>query len=197
MTILEDFFREVDRRWRPPDADKIVLRIIGSTALMLQANYERGTKDSDVLETAQLTADVKKRLLDIAGKGTSLHTKYKLYLDIVLGGLPFLPQVPRWHPLIDLNESLGHFEIVVLDVVDVVVSKLKRFKASDRSDIEAMAGRDLVPHHALVSRFRAAVDNFSMDARADDLPTYVQNLNQVERDILQVAETSIDLPDWV
>ena len=34
---------------------KVRLRVIGSSALMLQTDYARGTKDSDVLETADLT----------------------------------------------------------------------------------------------------------------------------------------------
>ena len=36
-----------------------------------------------------------------------------------------------------------------------------------------------------------AVDFFSTDAGAADLPKYVANLNRVERDLLLVAETEI------
>jgi hypothetical protein len=49
----------------------------------------------------------------------------------------------------------------------------------------------------LVERFRAAVDAFSGDARAEDLPRYVRNLHRVERDFLLVPETEIELPDWI
>jgi hypothetical protein len=85
----------------------------------------------------------------------------------------------------------------VLDVVDVVVAKLKRFHANDRSDIEAMVERDLVHHEALLARFRSAVDSYAADARADDLPRYVKNLHVVERDFLGVGETEIELPGWI
>ena len=34
---------------------------------MLQTGYERGTKDSDVLESVSLTEDIKLRLLGLAG----------------------------------------------------------------------------------------------------------------------------------
>lgn len=45
MLLIDDFFKDIDGRWgQAPDA-KIRLRIIGSAALMLQADYERGTKD--------------------------------------------------------------------------------------------------------------------------------------------------------
>jgi hypothetical protein len=85
----------------------------------------------------------------------------------------------------------------VLDIVDVVVSKLKRFSPNDVSDIEAMAQRGLLDGTRLVERFRSAVDVYAMDARAGDLPRYVRNLHRVQRDFLFDAETPIELPGWV
>ncbi len=197
MSIVERFFIDLDARWKEVGSERIRLHLIGSTALMLQADYTRGTKDSDVIETAQLEGEVREKLLALAGKDTAIHRRHRIYLDIVASGLPFLPQSPVWHAVAGLNTTLQHFEIVVLDVVDVVVTKLKRFDANDVSDIEAMAERDRVPHDALVERFLSAVDAYSMDARASDLPRYVRNLNRVERDILGVAETEVELPGWI
>lgn len=67
MPLVDDFFEELDSRWGEQPEARIRLRTIGSSALMLRTNYERGTKDSDVLETNDLTHDVKKRMLDLAG----------------------------------------------------------------------------------------------------------------------------------
>ena len=92
---------------------------------------------------------------------------------------------------------LKHLSIEVLDVVDVVVSKLKRFSASDADDVRAMTESGLVEHRQLIERFRSAVDVYGGDARADDLPKYVKNLHRVERDHLGVPETEIELPAWV
>ena len=100
----------------------------------------------------------------------------------------------RFRRLIDADGGL-HFE--VLDVVDVVVSKLKRFSASDADDVRAMTESGLVEHRRLIERFRSAVDVYGGDARADDLPKYVKNLHRVERDHLGVPETEIELPAWV
>lgn len=197
MAAVDEFFQEMDARWGDAPPAKIRLRIIGSSALMLQTNYERGTKDSDVLETNDLTANVKKRMLDLGGLGSDLHTRHRLYIDFVGNAVPFLPQVPLYHAKLDLNVRLRCFELEVLDVVDVVVAKLKRFHANDRSDIEAMVERDLVPHSVLVERFRAAADVFAYDARADDLSEYVSHLHVVERDLLGVDETEIELPGWI
>lgn len=199
MQVIRDFFVEIDQLW-PQQAmhgRKVQLSIIGCGALMLQTHYERGTKDSDVFETIDLTAEAKQRLLALAGAGTMLHKRRSIYLDIVPNGLPFLPHVPLWHPVPDINGALQHLELRVLDVVDVVVSKLKRFHANDQSDIDAMIERDRVPHERLVDRFRAAVDEFIGDARAADLPRYIANLHRVERDMLLVPETEIELPSWI
>lgn len=198
MRAIRDFFTEIDRAWlREADEPKVRLSIIGCGALLLQASYERGTKDSDVFETVDLSAATKQRLLAIAGPGSTLHQRRRLYVDIVGNGVPFLPHVPLWHPTRELNATLAHLELVVLDIVDVVVSKLKRFSANDFADIDAMIARGLVPHDRLIERFTAAVDEFSGDARAEDLPTYVEHLHQVERDMLGVEETEIELPSWI
>lgn len=194
---LNDLFRAVDGLWGRSAPKKISLRIIGSCALMLQTRYARGTKDGDVLETADLTIDVTARLLDLAGKGTTLHLRNGIYLEFVPNGLAFLPQDALYHPQIELNAGLRYFEIAALDVVDIVVSKLARFHGDDRSDIEAMVDADLVPHDRLVARFRAAVDFFSGDAREQDFPRYLRSLHTVERDLLRVEETEIEFAEWV
>ena len=51
MKPVHEFLAEIDRLWGRQEEPKIVLRILGSTALFLQTDYARGTKDSDVFET--------------------------------------------------------------------------------------------------------------------------------------------------
>jgi hypothetical protein len=194
---IHDLIREVDRRWSWSAGKKINLRIIGASALMLQARYERGTKDSDILETADLGEETKARLLELAGPGKEVSKRHGLYIEFVASGLPLLPQAPEWLDLADLNGELVHFHIQVLSVVDVVVSKLKRLHGNDLRDIEAMIDLGLVPEAVLIERFRSAVDSFLLDARAEDLPKYVENLHRVERDLFGSPETEIDLPDWL
>ncbi len=197
MQIISDFFIEIDRSWAWPQPDRIPLQVIGSSALLLQTDYQRGTSDGDVLESREVTPETKARLLELAGKGTVLHKRRTLYLQFVVSGLPLLPHVPLFHKLDALNASLRHFEIHVLDVVDVVVSKLRPFRSSDQGDIQAMVECGLVPHDRLVARFRDAVDEYAGGAGADDIPKYVRNLHRVERDLLNVTETEIELPDWI
>ena len=67
------------------------------------------------------------------------------------------------------------------------------------SDLARRAGvnRGLVEHAALIACFRDAVE-FTMDAKADDLPRYRANLHRVERDMFGIdTPTEIELPRWV
>lgn len=196
MQLVKQFFAEIDRSW-PESLPKAQLSLIGCAALIVQAGYERGTKDSDVFEATNLMPSVKEFLLGHAGAGSALHKQRGLYVDIVANGVPFLPHAPHWLRPDGLNDGLVNVELVALDVVDVVVSKLKRFNANDQTDIDAMVEAGRVPHEVLLSRFRAAIDEFSGDARAEELPQYVRHLHRVERDMLGVAESEIELPSWI
>lgn len=195
--MLEKFFKEIDENWKDLEGSKIVMQIIGCSALLLQTDYNRGTKDSDILETEEISTDVKARLLKIAGPNTQLHKKYRVYLEFTKSGFPFLPIKANYNEIKYLNDNLKHFIIKALDVVDVVVSKIKTFRPQDVDDIRAMVERDLVPPDKLVQRFQAAVNRWDLDARAEELPLYIQNLHTVQRDMLLVKETPIDLPRWL
>lgn len=197
MKIIEEFLLEIDHRWKPEVPHTIPLKIIGSAALLLQVDYDRGTKDSDVLETSDITPSIKEKLLALAGKGSLLSKSYRVYLDVVASGIPFLPHDANYHKIGNINRRLKHFEIEALDVTDVIVTKLKRFNANDVSDVSAMVAGGWIKHAALVDRFRRAIDGFSMDARAGDLPHYVKNLHTVERDYFRVPPSEIELPDWI
>jgi hypothetical protein len=194
---IRRFLQDIDQRWTRSEAGKQPLCLIGSCALMLQTDYERGTKDGDVLHTVDLTEDVRSRLLALAGPQTDLHRRHAMYLEVVAQGLPLLAQTPLWHPLPELNAVLSSFEIRVLDVLDVVVSKLARFHPDDRADILAMVKRGLVSHRSLLARFEAAIDVWKDGAHADKLPACVRNLNRLERDYLGIEESEIELPSWV
>jgi hypothetical protein len=194
--IVEEFLQEIDRRWDLPVEGKIRLQIIGASALNLLTDYDKGTDDADVLESADVTDAIKERLLDIAGKGTDLALRRGMCLQIVPGGVPLLPQVPDYRPHDGLNAVLIHLEIVVLDPVDVCVSKLKPFRARDRDDIRAMVHRGVVPHEQLV-RLTKAIDVYADGAGADDVEDIIRNLHQIERDVFGVEESEIELPAWM
>lgn len=194
---VEELLWDIDQAWQARDADRIRLRILGSSALFLQTDYRRGTKDSDVLETAELRVETRHQLLALAGKGAPLHRKHGMYVEILASAFPFLAEEPNWVPLPELDADLTHFTVEVLDVVDVVVAKLARLHGADRGDIKAMVLQGRVDPVALVERFDSAIRRIWHDARAEELPRYVRNLHSVQRDLLGVAESLVELPSWV
>ena len=193
MALIREFLSEIDAKWKPIGGEPLTLQIIGSAALMLQCDYERGTKDADVLETKDGPPAIKDQLLALAGKETDIHKQFRIHIDVVNRAFLFLPQRPIFHSLASL--SLKNFNIEVLDIGDVVLSKLKRYNNDDKNDIRAMIEKKLLDHKRLVARFAAAADWFSMDARAQDVPRYLRNLHAAERDILGCPPSKIDLPD--
>lgn len=197
MQRVRDFFGEIDQKWPTDPSERVRLHIIGCSALMLQTNYDRGTKDSDVFDTVDLAAATKEHLLRLAGVETELAKRRRMYVEIVANGIPFLPYRPLWHPIDEVNGALKRIEVLALDVVDVVVAKLKPFRPNDKADIDAMIKRDLVPHARLVERFRTAADGWAGGGLGDRLPQYIKSLNEVERDMLGVDETEIELPSWI
>src|SRR5689334_12466000 len=93
---FSDCLSELDGLW---DLDnRVRLPLFGSSALMLQTSYDRPTKDGDILETSDHTTEIQERLKQRAGPGTRLHTRHRLYVEIVPNGIPFLPHPPCWHP---------------------------------------------------------------------------------------------------
>lgn len=197
MSQVEDFFRDLDRSWPLPAGAPVTLRLLGSTALILQTNFQRGTKDGDILETDQITVEIESALLGFAGKGTSIHRRHRMYLEFLGAAFPFLPLEPLWHGVVPSGMDYRHFRLEVLDVVDVVIAKLARFHKTDRDDIAAMAERDLIEPGRFADRFQSAVQGWWHDARADDLPKIVRNFHQVQSDELFVWPSRVELPAWV
>lgn len=197
MSQVEDFFRDLDGSWPLPAGVPVTLRLLGSTALILQTNFQRGTKDGDILETDQITASMESALLAHAGKGTAFHRRNRMYLEFLGAAFPFLPVNPLWHRVLPSGPDYQNFHLEVLDVVDVVIAKLARFHKTDRDDIAAMAERDLIEPQQFAERFQSAVQRWWHDARADDLPRIVRNFHQVQSDELFVWPSRVELPPWV
>jgi len=192
---IRQFLAAIDAKWKAVGGEPITLQVIGSAALMLQCDYDRGTKDGDILESKEIPPAVKTQLLALADKGTDLSKDFRMHIDIVRSAILFVPQRLIFHPVPDLR--LKNFSVEALDVVDVAVSKLNRFNQSDKNDIRAMADRGLVDHKKLIARFEAAIDMFSTDARSEEFPHYIKNLRFVEKEILDVPSADIELPLWM
>ncbi len=103
-----------------------------------------------------------------------------------------LPAQALWHPH-DL--FLSNFEIRILDLADVAVSKLKRWNADDREDIRAMIEGDHLERRHFLSRFQEVIERYRSDGRADLLRVMAQRFNQAEEDWFGVDGTPFHFPE--
>lgn len=198
MMPPEALLLDIDRVWKSGGSPKVTIRILGSMALMLQTDYERGTKDGDILYAPPVDEAVKDQLLALGGRDTPLAKRHRVYVDVVANGLLMMPAQPDYVPLPGLSAKLRNFEVEALSILDVVITKLKPFRATDITDIAAMIERGHINHDELLVRFRSAIDRFADGATgAAKLSKIVENFNQVERDYFGVKETEIELPPWV
>lgn len=195
--MIEDFLKDIDSKWKRKERPPLPFKVIGGASLVLQYDYSRPTKDTDLIEVKELTEDIKKRLKRIAGKDSLLHRKHRLYIDIVNRALPFLPPNPMFYPLIELNKELVNFRVEALDVVDVLVSKMTRFSSTDVDDFKAMIDLGVVDPVRLEKRFMEAFEAWTFEARAEKLPKIIENLHFVQRDMLLVEESMLSLPRWM
>lgn len=194
---MEKFFLELDKQWKTLGEEPIQLSIIGSTALFLQSDYQRGTKDTDFLEIDEISENAFKAILKLGGKGSPLSKKFRLFIEIVKRPIPFLPVKPNFVILTHLNKKLKNFRVEVLEIVDVLVSKLKPYRPQDLEDIREMINRNLVDPDKFSKRFLLAKERWLMDARAHELKSYIENFHEVQRELLGVLETPIELPAWL
>lgn len=141
MALIREFLTEIDAKWKPIGGEPILLQVIGSAALMLQCDYERGTKDGDVLEAKDGPATIKEQLISLAGKESDLYKQFRVHIDVVNRAILFLPQRTVFHPLPSL--PLKNFKVEVLDIGDVVLSKLKRYNSDDKNDILGIPPSDI------------------------------------------------------
>jgi hypothetical protein len=177
-------------------ASSPTLDVLGASALVLQQRHHRTTKDADVLRTASLEQADEDHLLGLAGPGRPLALRHQIYVEVLGNGVPLLPRDPEW-VLLHFEDGRRAPSVRVLSAVDVAVSKLNRFHANDRSDIDHLIQAGLVTHADFVRRFLDAVDVRSFDARADELPAIVRRFHTVERDMFGRPLTAVELPGWV
>lgn len=109
---------------------------IGGFAVSLYYALTRPTVDIDVVDV--VPDDAKLTLAALAGQGTALHKRHKVYLQIVgVAQLPYhYEDRVRLMPL----SFLRHLSIVVPDPHDLALSKVSRNLDIDFEDVLALAG---------------------------------------------------------
>jgi hypothetical protein len=148
--VLE-FLARLDEHLEVPEP--IDVYIGGGAAVLLAYEGQLATVDVDFIGQK---AGVLLELSELAKKNSAIHESTHLYLDIVPPGL--FPSDFGWKNrtlVLDLPK-LNKMRVRVLEIHDLIISKLKRFAPKDRQDIRALCETHDVDIATLRARYRGA-----------------------------------------
>jgi hypothetical protein len=140
------FLRDLDQRLIGP----IELRCLGGFVVTQHYGIGRETSDIDFLTLiAQSPEDDVERL---AGLGSELHRKYRLYMQHV--GIATVPsdyakRLTRMFP----SAPWSRLSLFALDATDLALSKLERNADRDREDVLRLARAGYLDREALKNRY--------------------------------------------
>jgi hypothetical protein len=127
----QSFLTEIDSNVE----GEVQFHCIGGFAVTMHYGLPRTTADVDVIAIAPTTAT--KPLLELAGKNSTLHRKYQVYLDFV--SVNTLPENYEERLTEMFPANFANLRLFVLDPYDLALSKLERNIQRDRDDVKYLA----------------------------------------------------------
>jgi Nucleotidyltransferase of unknown function (DUF6036) len=125
------FFREVDGEI----SESVKLECLGGFVVTQIYGLERTTADVDVI--AVTPNNRSQMLFDLAGEGSTLHRKYKIYFDWV--GIAQLPENYDERLTEIYPNTFKYLRLFALDAYDVALAKIERNIQRDRDDVKYLA----------------------------------------------------------
>ena len=155
------FFSDIDASL----AAEVVLHCLGGFVMTMLYGSERLTADVDVLP---ITSDpASKNLLHLAGQGSTLHKKHKIYLQVV--GVATVPDNYEARLTEMFAGTFTHLRLVALDPYDLALSKLERNAPRDREDFKYLARMIPLNLNILQERYREELRPYLGNPRREDL----------------------------
>lgn len=129
-------------------SESVQLHCIGGFAAAAAYGLPRPTADVDLL--AVIPAAVRPQLFTLAGHGSPLHQRHRVYLQAATVAHYPDDYAARLHPL--APDRFRHLRLFVLDPYDLALTKLERNSPRDREDVFYLA--DTVPFDLQILRTR-------------------------------------------
>ena len=126
----KDFLSELDSRLE----ETIEFHCLGGFVLTTIYGLPRTTADLDIVAVAFSS---NAHLIALAGKGSELHQKYGVYLDLV--GIAPLPKDYESRLTEIFPGAFRKIRLLALDPYDIALSKLERNVQRDRDDVKYLA----------------------------------------------------------
>lgn len=125
------FLKEIDDSLE----SEVSFHCFGAFAITVQLGLPRQTADVDILSA--VVRDQYQTLLELAGKESPLHKKHRVYLDLV-GAIASVADDYE-ERLIHVTTPLKRIRLYVMEVHDIVLTKLSRNQPKDIQDVEYIA----------------------------------------------------------
>jgi Nucleotidyltransferase of unknown function (DUF6036) len=134
---------------------EVQFHCFGGFAITYLFGLSRPTSDIDIL--SGLVREKHKELFNFAGKGSLLHKKYAIYLDLV-GTIAVVPE-DYANRLTEITPSSFRFlRLFVMEPHDIVLSKVSRNYPHDIEDVQHLAKTADLDVELLRERYKAEVE---------------------------------------
>ncbi len=141
------FLKEIDQAFTAP----VELHCLGGFVLDVLCGLPRPTDDLDYI--AVIPNYSANELEDVAGRGSKLSRKYRLFIQYT-GGFSDYPDSYE-DRLTPLDFDLDKLSLKVLEPYDLALSKLTRNNPKDREDVKLLAAKLKLSFKTLMERFEA------------------------------------------
>lgn len=115
--------------------EDVELHSLGGFAITILYHLVRPTADMDIIAINPRTEI--ESVVRLAGEGSELHRKHKLYIQLV--GIASVPDGYEERLTEIAPESFKHLHLFALDPYDLALSKLERNTQRDRDDVKHLA----------------------------------------------------------
>lgn len=155
------FLSDIDERL----TEDVGLHCLGGFVITVLYDLPRPTGDVDVIAiTPRSEIEL---LMDLAGQGSELHRKHKVYLQLV--GVATAPDGYEERLIELFPEAFKHLQIHALDPYDLALSKIERNTQRDRDDIRHLARKVPLDLDTLRDRYEQELRPYLGNPKREDL----------------------------
>lgn len=157
-----DFLKAVDSELtsHAKVGETLDLHLLGRSAMILGYGLRLMTKDVDVVENRE--SPLLEVAIQVFGKNGSNGLEHGLYLESVSSGLPPLP-IGFQKRCVEISGPWKVIRPKLPEAHDLIITKLRRYHAGDREDIQILCDTGTIEVATLRERFDLAYTFCDMD----------------------------------
>ena len=155
------FLSDIDERL----TEEVELHCLGGFVITVMYDLPRPTADVDVIAITPRSEI--ESLMDLAGQGSELHRRHKVYLQLV--GVATVPDGYEKRLSVLFPEAFKHLRIHALDPYDLALSKIERNTQRDRDDVRHLARKVPLDLDTLRDRYEQELRSYLGNPKREDL----------------------------